>query len=247
MTGLLLSEIRRFTSRRLVWFLTGLSALAIVVSATIVFLTQEFELRSLPDVLIGTSLVLASMGLVLGASAIGADWHTGHMTTILTWEPRRVRVLVAKVAACVLLVFLLSLALQALLAATLAVDAAARGSTAGAEGWLPEAAGVAVRTSLLTTIFSGVGFALASVGRNSAVALGVVFGPLVPVENIVRVLRPQWTPWLLTENAGMLILASPGDFPGLDRSTLGAGAYLAAVAVALLLGAAAVFRARDVQ
>lgn len=67
------------------------------------------------------------------------------------------------------------------------------------------------------------------------------------IENIVRGLRPQWTPWLLTENAGMLILASPGDFPGLDRSTLGAGAYLGAVAMALLLVAATVFRARDVQ
>lgn len=173
MTGLLASEIRRFTSRRLVWFLSGLSVSAIVVSGTIVFLTQEFELRSLPDVLIGTALVLSSLGWVLGASAIGADWHTGHMTTILTWEPRRIRVLVAKVAACILMVFLLSLALQALLAATLAVDAAARGSTAGAEGWLRETAGVAVRTSLLTTIFSGVGFALATVGRNSAAALGV--------------------------------------------------------------------------
>jgi hypothetical protein len=50
----------------------------------IVFLTQEYALVGLPDVLMGTALVLVSVGWMLGASAIGADWHAGHLTTILT-------------------------------------------------------------------------------------------------------------------------------------------------------------------
>jgi hypothetical protein len=157
-------------------------------------------------------------------------------------------VLAAKVAACLAAVFALSVGLQALLGAVLAVDAAAQGSTAGADGvWLAETAGVVFRVSLLSAIFAGFGFGLASVGRNTAAALGAGFGYLVIVENIVRGLRPQWTPWLLTDNAGMLILASPGDFPMLGRSTVGAGLYLGFLAAVLLGVAAAFFRSRDVH
>ena len=53
-----------------------------MATGVIVFLTQEYALVGLPDVLMGTSLVLVSVGWMLGASAIGADWHAGHLTTI---------------------------------------------------------------------------------------------------------------------------------------------------------------------
>ena len=139
-------------------------------------------------------------------------------------------------------------ALQAVLGAVLAVDAAARGSTAGCRrGLARESAGVALRVSLLATFFAGFGFALASIGRNTAVALGVGFGYLVIVENLVRGLRPRWIPWLLTENSALFIVDLPGDFPLLGRSTIEAGVYLAAVTGALLLAAAGLFRVRDVN
>ena len=248
MTGLLASEFRRFRSRRLVKVLVALELLAIVATGVIVFLTQEYALVGLPDVLMGTSLVLVSVGWMLGASAIGADWHAGHLTTILTWEPRRGRVLFAKIAAALTGVFVLSLVIQALLGVALAAAAAGAGSTAGADSaWLAESAGVALRVAVLSTIFAGFGFGLASAGRNTAVALGVGFGYLVIVENLVRGLRPQWTPWLLTDNSGLFILGSPIDFPQVGRSTVGAGLYLAAVGAALLLAAAGLFRARDVN
>jgi len=248
MRGLLASEVGRFRSRRLVKVLIALELLAIVATGVIVFLTQEYALVGLPDVLMGTSLVLVSVGWILGASAIGADWHAGHVTTILSWEPRRGRVLFAKIAAALTGVFVLSLAIQALLGIALAVAAAGAGSTTGADAaWLAESAGVAVRVAALSTIFAGFGFGLASAGRNTAVALGVGFGYLVIVENLVRGLRPQWTPWLLTDNAGLFVVDSPIDFPLLGRSTIGAGLYLAAVGGALLLAASALFRTRDVH
>ena len=248
MTRLLASEFGRFRSRRLVKMLVGLELLAIVATGVIVFLTQEYALVGLPDVLLGTSLVLVSVGWMLGASAIGADWHAGHLTTILTWEPRRGRVLFAKIAASLSGVFVLSLVVQALLGVALAAAAAGAGSTAGTDSaWLAESAGVAMRVAVLSTIFAGFGFGLASAGRNTAVALGVGFGYLVIVENLVRGLRPQWTPWLLTDNSGLFILGSPIDFPQVGRSTVGAGLYLAAVGAALLLAAAGLFRARDVN
>ena len=248
MSRLLASEFRRFRSRRLVKALVALELLAIVATGVIVLLTQEYDLVGLPDVLMGTSLVLVSVAWVLGASAIGADWHAGHVTTILTWEPRRGRVMLAKIAASLTSVFVLSLVIQAFLGAALAVAAAGAGSTAGADAaWLAESAGVALRVALLSTIFAGFGFGLASAGRNTAVALGVGFGYLVIVENLVRGLRPQWTPWLLTDNAGLFIVDSPIDFPLLARSTVGAGLYLAAVGAVLLLLASGLFRTRDVN
>lgn len=248
MSRLLASEFRRFRSRRLVKALVALELLAIVATGVIVVLTQEYDLVGLPDVLMGTSLVLVSVAWILGASSIGADWHAGHVTTILTWEPRRGRVMLAKIAASLASVFVVSLVIQALLGAALAAAAAGAGSTAGADAaWLAESGGVALRVALLSTIFAGFGFGLASAGRNTAVALGVGFGYLVIVENLVRGLRPQWTPWLLTENAGLFIVDSPIDFPLLARSTVGAGLYLAAVGTALLLVASGLFRTRDVN
>jgi ABC-type transport system involved in multi-copper enzyme maturation permease subunit len=248
MSRLLASEFRRFRSRRLVKVLVALELLAIVATGVIVLLTQEYDLVGLPDVLMGTSLVLVSVAWVLGASAIGADWHAGHVTTILTWEPRRGRVMLAKIVASLTSVFVVSLTIQALLGAALAVAAAGAGSTTGADAaWLAESAGVALRVALLSTIFAGFGFGLASAGRNTAVALGVGFGYLVIVENLVRGLRPQWTPWLLTDNAGLFIVDSPIDFPVLGRSTLGAGLYLTAVGAVLLLAASGLFRTRDVN
>ena len=248
MSRLLASEFRRFRSRRLVRALVALELLAIVATGVIVLLTQEYDLVGLPDVLMGTSLVLVSVAWILGASAIGADWHAGHVTTILTWEPRRGRVMLAKIVASLTSVFVVSLTIQALLGAALAVAAAGAGSTTGADAaWLAESAGVALRVALLSTIFAGFGFGLASAGRNTAVALGVGFGYLVIVENLVRGLRPQWTPWLLTDNAGLFIVDSPIDFPMLGRSTVGAGLYLAAVGAVLLLAASGLFRTRDVN
>jgi ABC-type transport system involved in multi-copper enzyme maturation permease subunit len=248
MSRLLASEFRRFRSRRLVNALVALELLAIVATGVIVLLTQEYDLVGLPDVLMGTSLVMVSVAWILGASSIGADWHAGHVTTILTWEPRRGRVMLAKIAASLTSVFVVSLVIQALLGGALAVAAAGAGSTAGADAaWLAESAGVALRVALLSTIFAGFGFGLASAGRNTAVALGVGFGYLVIVENLVRGLRPQWTPWLLTDNAGLFILDSPIDFPLLARSTVGAGLYLAAVGAVLLLAATGLFRTRDVN
>jgi hypothetical protein len=247
MIALLASELRRFRSRRLVLVLTGLEVLAIVVAGVIVFLTQHYDLASFPNALRGASLVLLSVGWMLGASAIGAEWHAGHLTTILTWEPRRGRVILAKIVACLVSVFILTMVVQALLGVALTIDAAGRGSMAGADAaWLARSADAALRVGLVSTIFAGFGFALAAAGRNTAVALGAGFGYLVIVENLVRGLRPEWAPWLLTDNTALFIIGSPTQFPLLGRTVTQAGVYLALVGVALLLGAAGLFRVRDV-
>jgi ABC-type transport system involved in multi-copper enzyme maturation permease subunit len=246
-TALLISEFRRFRSRRLFQVVVALCVLGMLVAGAIVFATQSYDLATLPEVFLGTSFVFVILGWLFGASFVGAEWHAGTVTTLLTWEPRRTRVIVAKVTAAVVSVFVLAVILQLVLGGVLAVDAATQGSTAGADGaWAAEAAGVALRVALVSCTFAGVGFGIASIGRNTAAALGVGFGYIVIIENLVRGLRPAWSPWLLTENAGLFLIGDPADFPNLDRSVVAAGIYLAAVAALLLVAAAAQFRVRDV-
>ncbi|MGH2673462.1 MAG: hypothetical protein ACRDHC_10835 [Actinomycetota bacterium] len=247
MNTLLVSEFRRFRSRRLFQVVAALCVVGILVAGAIVFATQSYDLVTLPDVFLGTSFVFVILGWLFGASFVGAEWHAGTVTTLLTWEPRRTRVIVAKITAAVVSVFVLTLVLQLVLGGVLAVDAATQGSTAGADGaWAAEAAGVGLRVALVSCIFAGVGFGIASIGRNTAAALGVGFGYIVIVENLVRGLRPEWAPWLLADNAGLFLIGDPADFPLLHRSVVGAGIYLSAVATLLLVAAAAQFRVRDV-
>jgi ABC-type transport system involved in multi-copper enzyme maturation permease subunit len=247
MSALLATELLRFWSRRLVRVVAALVILGIVVAGVIVFATQSYDLATLPEVFLGTSFVFVILGWLFGASFVGAEWHAGTVTTLLTWEPRRTRVIVAKATAGVVSVFVLTVLLQLVLGAVLTVDAATQGSTAGADvTWAAEAAVVGLRVALVSSIFAGVGFGIASIGRNTAAALGVGFGYIVIVENLVRGLRPAWAPWLLTENTGLFLIGDPADFPQLHRSVVGAGIYLAAVATLLLVAAASQFRVRDV-
>ena len=247
MTGLLASELRRLISRRLVKVVVGLAILAVIVASVIVLLTQHYEIAGLAGVIKGTSLAFVAIGWVIGASSVGADWHAGVMTTILTWEPRRARVIWTKVAACLGSVFVLTLIVQALLAGLLAVAAALTGSTAGADGTsFVETAAVALRSAVLGSFCAGLGFGIASIGRNTAAALGVGFGYMLIVENVVRGLKPEWAPWLLTDNAAMFIVNERAAFPQLGRGVVGTGLYLAALTGVLLFAAATSFRSRDV-
>jgi hypothetical protein len=243
---LLRVEFRRFAARRLVR-ITTLFALGGIAFGTFIAYTNHFRLVSMPDVPLGTAFPLVVIGWLLGASFIGAEWHAGTVTTLLTWEPRRVRVVLAKAIVGIVAVFALTLALQLVLTAFLALAASLNGSTTGAEGWLTETGAVAVRVSLLAALAGAIGFAFAAVGRNTAAALGVGFAYVVVVENLVRGLRPEWSRWLFGENAGLFLLGPSNDFPYLERSQLGAGIYLTLLSAILVGAAALVFRTRDVN
>lgn len=206
----------------------------------------RFHLTALRDVFLGTAFVLVVGGWLLGASFMGAEWHAGTLATLLAWEPRRLRVFVAKLAAAAAVLFLLALVLQAVLGLFLAAAAAIRGTTEGADAeWLRSVSGVAVRVAGLTAMGGAMGFAIATIGRNTAAALGVGFAYLAVVEGLVRALRPQWSRWLIGDNAGVFLTGEAG-FPPVSRSPLGAAGVIAVYTAALLLAALVAFRERDV-
>ena len=206
----------------------------------------RFHLTSVREAWLGVGAQLIVIAWLLGASFVGAEWHLGSITTLLTWEPRRGRVFVAKLVACVVLVYLGAVLLEALLGAALLPAAIFRGTTAGADAaWLRDSAGVVGRVGVACAVGAGLGYGLAMIGRNTAASLGVGFGYLVIVENLVRGFRPQLRRWLLGDNiAAFLGGAQDNVIPG--RSALEAGIVVAAyAAVALLLGWS-FFRRRDV-
>ncbi|HWC10180.1 MAG TPA: ABC transporter permease subunit, partial [Acidimicrobiales bacterium] len=118
----------------------------------------RFRLRELTGVYQGTTAPLVVVGWLIGASSIGADWQSRTITTLLTWEPRRVRVILAKVLAAVLVASAFALLAQALVAGALAPSAALHGSTAGTGGtWLRTLFGVLGRGTLLVAVAAAVG------------------------------------------------------------------------------------------
>ena len=92
--------------------------------------------------------------------------------------------LLTKAFSCVVVVSVFALLVQALLSLALLPSAQLHGTTAGADGdWLRSVLGVLLRGTGLVAIAAAVGFSVASIGRNTAAALGIrdVYGRSVPV------------------------------------------------------------------
>ena len=68
---------------------------------------KRFHVTQLADVLQHVSAFAAIIAWLLGSSLIGAEWRTGSMATLLTWEPRRIRVTMAKAFAAVVAAFII--------------------------------------------------------------------------------------------------------------------------------------------
>jgi hypothetical protein len=205
----------------------------------------RFHMTAMRDAWLGLATQLIIVAWLIGASFIGAEWHSGTMTTLLTWEPRRVRVFFAKLLACMFVVFVVTILAELLLGAALYPAAAFRGTTAGADGaWAAEGARLIVRAGLVCSLAAGIGYGLATIGRNTAAALGGGFVYLLVIESLVRGLRPGWAGWLLGDNIANFLGGAGHKI--LDRSPLASGVVIAVYCGAALTAGLALFTRRDV-
>ena len=173
----------------------------------------SFHLSHLRTVFIGTNVILMLLLMALAASFVGAEWHAGTMTTLLTWEPRRLRVLGAKLIATAVFAFVALLAVQALIALALLPSAIFHGTTSDANGaWIRALVWFELRAAVIAALASTLSFSIASIGRNSAVAVGGLFGYMAVLEPIVRSARPKWQPWFIYDNVATFITGHPVDF-----------------------------------
>jgi hypothetical protein len=145
----------------------------------------RFHRNRLRGVLQGVSGALVVVGWALGASLVGAEFASRGMTTLLTWETRRGRVYLAKAAAIVAAMAVFALGVLALVTLAMWPSLALHGAPLRVNDptWA-SIAGLVGRGVALTALGSGMGFAIATVGRNTAAALGAGFAYIVVLENI---------------------------------------------------------------
>jgi ABC-2 type transport system permease protein len=185
--------------------------------------------------------------MILAASFIGAEWHAGTITTQLTWEPRRNRVLAAKAIAVALFAFVFFVLAQILLFGVLSPAAVFRGTTQGVNSaWFQGAAGVVLRGAAAAALTSAIAFSLASIARNTAAAVGAVFVYIAILEPLIRAARPKWQRWYLYDNLATFISGHRLEFTATGRSVIGAAFLVSIYALAFVLLAMAIFRQRDV-
>ncbi|HVE90984.1 MAG TPA: ABC transporter permease [Actinomycetota bacterium] len=215
---------------------------------------RRFRLASaLPDITRGVARqLLPVLAVVMGASLIGAEWASGNMQTLLTWEPRRGRVLAAKLAAGGAAAFVGAVVVLLLLVAAVMPATLARGTAAGANGsfWW-SMAGLWLRGGFVAASAALIGMTLASIARNTAapIVLWFLYGI---AESLIGLWRNgKLRPLLLSENLnhvlGLASFGSSGRFSTMaPRSALAAtGVVLCYLAV--VTGAAyATFISKDI-
>jgi ABC-2 type transport system permease protein len=205
-------------------------------------------------------VLLTALLIIVGTTFAGSDWSTGSMSNQLLFEPRRLKVWVAKavavtlgclVASAVLLVgFWLALYLVAE-----ARDVSTSGAVLERIGWTTG------RGIALATLAGLGGYGLAMLLRSTVAALGLLFAAVVGSEALIAVATFEGAGrWSLTNNVFAWIQDGVGVFDDnipcppssstcdqLFRLELWQGAtYLGVLLLVVLLLSAVSFRRRDV-
>ncbi|MFI5926116.1 ABC transporter permease subunit [Micromonospora sp. NPDC051543] len=145
------------------------------------FLPSTFNFRkTFDETLVPFAAILALVGFVIGASFVGAEWSTGGMMNLLLWRPKRLTVLFTKLAALLTGILAVTLPAAVLWFAGFWAVASFRGSTEKmTSGAWQSFALTGLRGVALVLVITTIGFALASLGRHTAMALGGVVALMV--------------------------------------------------------------------
>lgn len=207
----------------------------------------RFHPNRLRGVLQGVSGALAVIAWGLGASLVGAEFASRSMTTLLTWETRRGRVFVAKAVAAVAALTVFALLVLVLVSLAMWPALALHGGPLRPnDPTLATLAGTIARGTALSALAAAMGFAIATIGRNTAAALGAGFAYIIVLENILGSSIARWRRWLLLGNVIVFISGENNAGEVTGRTVTAAAIFLTAVAVTLLASAAGAFYRRDV-
>lgn len=194
-------------------------------------LYQDPRLRAdvgLPAIAIGVAVGGALVAALVGATGVGADWSSRTIITLLTWEPRRIRLLGRRhlaiaiaVAAIGVVGQLVGLALGAVVVATRGTWDHLYGAASASVGYQPaplipaghfwrDLVSLQVRGVVLMVVVAVLAAAVTTVTRHTGGTLGIAFAWFAVVENAVRIVFSQrgWPRWLVTEN--VVAFLSPG-------------------------------------
>lgn len=262
--GLLLGiEMRRALSRRAVWVLIALALLLITLTGVVAFVTSNDFDAAAPgldiarmvdlwpargaDGVLGATMIFLVVGALLGGSTVtGAEWQHGTVVVVCTWEVRRGRLLIARIVSAGLLAFIIGFGLLVVFCLSLTPTYLLRGSTDGADiAFWGEVLSAMGRMAAVGALGATTGAAVASIGRRTAVAIGAAFAYLAIIEGAVRGFWPERAPWLIGENAAIVLTAANLDNAAFTRSVATAAVTLCGYVLALVAVAVLLFRGRD--
>jgi ABC-type transport system involved in multi-copper enzyme maturation permease subunit len=249
-------EVDRCLHRRLTWILalaaamgcllTLLLTLINVKDANPVNLVDLWPPRGQGDPLLLIAITIGILGaLVFGSSIVGAEWKAGTIPTLLTWECRRTRVAVSKIAAPAIVAAVLALVLEAMFAASLLPVIISKGSTDTDSKFWRALTGGTLRGFAVIAMAGAIGAVIALVARTTSAATGIAFLYLNLGEGFLRGFVRSSRAWLLTDNAVVFLTGHRLEQGRVGHSTLAAGLTLAAYTLALGALATWVFSRRD--
>ncbi len=164
---------------------------------------DPFRPEMVSDYVLAVGVAVAMAAFILGATFIGAEWSSKNLVAWLFYEPRRMRLMAAKLLVLLLATLLLSIVAQAIWLLSTNLLLSFRGlpvSSLGADAadFWPDVLSGQVRSALLVVPGALLGFALANLIRNTAAALGVAFVYFVIVESVLRGFSPGLQPYQFT-------------------------------------------------
>ena len=265
--NLLMTEMRRALHRRAVLVLIAITLAGCTLAGAIAYFTSKgktvAQLRLADDgpavmanwwiaddhvgVLSVGMFFLFLGGFFGGATVAGAEWRAGTITTVLTWEPRRLRLHSARLASGAILAFVISFALQVVFLASFAPAVVFNGTSDGVDGsfWYSLAV-VMARTSVITAAAAVLAMSLATAARNTAFAVIAMFAWIVVIEGLIRALKPSLSSWLWGETVTTVMSWSRLETVEVARGPLFSAATLAAYLAVIVGGAAISFQRRDI-
>jgi len=279
MIRLIRTETNRYLSRRMTRYVPLILALLMTVGAVIAYIVVQSEdgsINFVTDIAFesnddadggfappgleapeGRTFILGPLGFLLpiigfalGASFYGADQKAGVIELLLTWQPKRHRLLGARAIGGFVATTVIVLALSSFFVAVMYGLASVTGTTDGMTGemwgWI---ASSVVRTALSTGGFFLMGLGLTAV-VNSSVASIVGFAVYVfVVENLLSTFVELVAPWLpmvntraytFRDNVAPITFFQDG-LPEIHHGSITAGLIMAAYCLIV------VFARRDVS
>jgi hypothetical protein len=253
MIDLFAADLRRIVWRPMTVVLAIVTVVIIVAVGVVDFqhtAKHPFDVRTgVPNAFATFSGPLVLAAFLFGASLLGADYTSRSLTTLLTWEPRRARVLFSRAATCAAVAFCASLAAMALLVLALLPAAFAHGT--GHSTAYGSVIALAMRSALLAAAACAIGVSCAAIGRSTTAAVIGALVYLVVIERALVAVAPDVGRWLLLNDSLSWVAASANASNG--PGGVGPGHTIATAGLLLLVGvvgihalATFVLRRRDI-
>lgn len=204
-------------------------------------------------------IAFAALAFLVGATWIGAEWSSKNLASWLTWDPRRLRVMAAKVTVLAVAVAVSGLLVQLAWWGTGYLLASTRGVTEVPVDFWGEQWAMQGRLVAFAVLAALGGFALANLTHNTGAAFGIAFIYFAGIETAVRLLNPALQRWLLSNNSIGFINPNGLTIEWVDEESFlgephriflshwGSGLTLTAAVAVVLMAGVVLFKRRDLS